>query len=333
MDDSPSIANLKFIEKETYEKGFSSFFETEVKPLLMPLENLRLQKLKEISRRKIIAVGIIAIAIIIETLLFKMGIYDNRDGDGAVPGTIFIISMFFSIFFVKAPGAQYESQVKDTLMPLLLGFYGKFKYEQKGRIAREPLTSSGIIGRFTDYDSLDYVNGNYMNVDFQIESAVLKIKGGDNDILVFGGKILLLKINKTFSGKTIIKKDAGSLFNWIDSRGSDLKQIKLEDPKFEDKFEVYSTDQIEARYLLSPAFMERLLQLAEIYKTKAVQASFIEQNLLITFNNSHSVVINLFQPRSVKESIINTEDIHNFLAQINSIFQIIDTLNLPSHTG
>jgi len=333
MNDFTSLANLKFIEKELYEKGFSSFFETDVKPVLMPLEALRLKKIKEISRRKIIAVGAVMLVLIIEILLFKMGFYDDRDSDGSPPGMFFLISIFLGIFYIKAPGAQYEGEVKDTLIPLLLGFYGKFRYEQKGRIESSTLTSSGIIGNFTNYDSLDYVNGNYMNVDFKIESAVFKTKSGDNDLLVFGGKVLLIKIHKTFSGKTVIKKDAGSLFNWINSRGSNLKQIKLEDPRFEEKFEVYSTDQVEARYVLSPAFMERLLQLAELYKTKTVQASFFDQNLLVTFSNGHSVPINIFQPRSVKESIINTEDIHNFLAQINSIFKIIETINLPSHNA
>ena len=37
--------------------------------------------------------------------------------------------------------------------------------------------------------------------------------------------------------------------------------MKLENPDFEKTFDVYSTDQIEARYLLSPSMMERLLAL------------------------------------------------------------------------
>ena len=60
---------------------------------------------------------------------------------------------------------------------------------------------------------------------------------------------------KDFQGHTTVLRN--SLFK-LSFSGS---RVKLENPDFEKTFDVYSTDQIEARYLLSPSMMERLLAL------------------------------------------------------------------------
>ena len=57
------------------------------------------------------------------------------------------------------------------------------------------------------------------------------------------------------------------------ARPGDL--VKLEDPEFEKLFVVYSTDQIEARYILSPALMRRLVEFRR-WTSGAVHLSFTQ---------------------------------------------------------
>jgi len=45
-------------------------------------------------------------------------------------------------------------------------------------------------------------------------------------------------------------------------RGAALEPVRLEHAEFEERYEVYSSDQVEARALLTPAFMERFMGLA-----------------------------------------------------------------------
>jgi hypothetical protein len=40
---------------------------------------------------------------------------------------------------------------------------------------------------------------------------------------------------------------------------AERKLIRLEDPRFEKEFCVYGEDQVEARYILTPSLMERIL--------------------------------------------------------------------------
>jgi hypothetical protein len=50
-----------------------------------------------------------------------------------------------------------------------------------------------------------------------------------------------------------------------------LEEIKLEDPEIRKNFVVYSTDQVEARYLLTPSFIQRFKRLKTAYGTKKIK--------------------------------------------------------------
>lgn len=53
------------------------------------------------------------------------------------------------------------------------------------------------------------------------------------------------------------------------------QNVKLEDPVFEREWEVYATDQIEARYILTPALMERMLEIKRRFGGKSIEFSFL----------------------------------------------------------
>ena len=94
-------------------------------------------------------------------------------------------------------------------------------------------------------------------------------------VTVFKGQCLVVKFHKQFQGVTKVYRDAGAL-NFFKKLGQMGKgqRVKLEDPVFEKAFEVYSTDQIEARFILTPDFMERLIGLERTFKGKQVRCAF-----------------------------------------------------------
>ena len=83
-------------------------------------------------------------------------------------------------------------------------------------------------------------------------------------VTVFRGLFLVVDFHKEFRGQTMIQTDvAESMFGWLGRKlqnfSGDL--VRLENPEFERAFKVRSTDQVEARYLLTPAMQERLLDM------------------------------------------------------------------------
>ena len=60
-----------------------------------------------------------------------------------------------------------------------------------------------------------------------------------------------------------------------------LKKIYLEDVKLDKIYDIYSDDEVEARYLLNPSLMEKISNLGKTYDGKKLGLSFFGNNLVI----------------------------------------------------
>ena len=74
-----------------------------------------------------------------------------------------------------------------------------------------------------------------------------------------------------------------------------MQPVRLEDAAFEKKYEVYSSDQIEARALLTPAFMERFVALAS-RSGFALPGALAEGNRLVVALPKSLGTGDLFEP-------------------------------------
>jgi hypothetical protein len=130
---------------------------------------------------------------------------------------------------------------------------------------------------------------------------VIGPKGRDMEIKIFEGLFLIADFNKDTKGQTYILPDnaerlLGRAGQSIQSLFKSYGQlVKLEDTEFEKYFAVYSTDQIEARYILSPSLMQNLLE----FRKKGgddVFASFIDGKMYLGLSNGALIRnINLFR--------------------------------------
>lgn len=151
------------------------------------------------------------------------------------------------------------------------------------------------------------------------------------------------KINKKFKRETIVcSKYINPISVFAKGNISYLKnlrliltdkhrQVLLEDSVFNDKFVVFSEDQIEARYLLTPSFMSRLLK----YK-----ASHNSKWLSVFFNNDISPVANVFLDIGINKDFFEINDdplsantYWDILQEIKEILEIIETLKLDQDIG
>ena len=126
--------------------------------------------------------------------------------------------------------------------------------------------------------------------------------------------------------------DAGTVSNFFEKFNlrSGMEKVTLEDSRFESIFGVYGTDQVESRYLLTTAFMERMIKLREINSgINNILAHICNVNLLkINFVIAIPSKTNLFERSSIFGNVFNIEDLHKFLKQINEIFMLIDALRI-----
>ena len=109
----------------------------------------------------------------------------------------------------------------------------------------------------------------------------------------------------------------------------ELKEIKLEDLDFAKKYDVYSGDEIEARYLVTPAFMVRLNNLKIAFDTKNIRCSFFKDNLMIALSTSK----NLFEVGNLFSPVNNYRAIESFYREMRSILGMIEYFKLNEKTG
>lgn len=123
----------------------------------------------------------------------------------------------------------------------------------------------------------------YIKAEYKVETPT---KNGSITTwhTIFDGTMIVTEYNKNFSGMTWVLPDfAESVFGGLIGnflQKSNFSQpgemTRMEDPEFEKLFVVYTTDQVEARYLLTPKIMEKMVKIRNFFQNK-VAFAFVNQ--------------------------------------------------------
>lgn len=317
--------NYKFADEEKSTYKFADHYNKQIFPSVLEFEQKRIVALGSFRYWFIIATIVNAIILIISYKLYKPG-----DDLGDIAFFIFtLVSVIYGLSSI--PLVNYNNTIKDIIFPRIFAFFGpNFSYSRVANVDLNKLQLTGILPSYNRSSSEDMVKGVYQDVNIELYELLLEQKGSKNSrITKFKGMIIQLTMNKKFKGHTIIKNDRGGLVNFFSSSSSGLKKVQLEDSKFEGEFDIFSTDQVESRYLLTPAFMERFLKLKTVMHSQQIEAAFLNNNLILKV----SLLQNKFEPGSVFEPATFEEDVRTILAEMSLIFEIIDVLKLNEKTG
>lgn len=318
--------NSQIHDEEYYrlKERFDDYYNVHLLPLLRKSDVLR--------GRYVASFGVLLAMILIFypfiiLLILQNGINDNDNISGlllAVSGIVIMI--------LCGPMYIYKRKVKPQIMPVFANFFGSFTYQYEGKIDDTLLNQSGLFGKYNTSIGDDYFTGVYDGVCISIAEEKLKLRrkdfrNHDMTTTIFDGICILFEMNKNFKGRTVVLKDM-HVFN-VFNRVAGLQNVKLEDIRFEKYFEVYSDDQIEARYLLTTGFMERMLKLRDLYNGKSIQFSFNNNKLLLAIPTSQD----MFEANSFFRSNINKEKVDLVFEQFYTIFSIIKILKLNQKIG
>ena len=178
----------------------------------------------------------------------------------------------------------------------------------------------------------DGITGVFKDISFELCDATIlkqhKIKSEVEkaQVPIFKGLMLAVKLNKSIRTETVIKSDNFKLFK------IDKNVIKLEDTEFNKKFKVLADNEVEARYILTPSFMERLKNFHKSRKDKTI----------IFFDNSCSESKNMFILTNTgkdnfeipfNKSILNEKYYYNLLKELVDMLEIAVALKLEQNIG
>ena len=186
------------------------------------------------------------------------------------------------------------------------------------------------------YASEDQITGQADKTRFYFSEVKAEYKDESTDSdgrrqvswdLIFDGIIFTADFNKNFIGTTVVrpKNIASTLGSWITkalSSFSDKQVVELENAEFSEKFVTYSTDQIEARYILTPAMMEKLCELNRESRG-SISLSFIYSRVYIAFPMDH----NYFEP-PLKTSILDSDILEKDILIVRFLYDVVKELGL-----
>ena len=331
INEKPLINNgdyQNFVESETFEKGFKEHYYEHLLPLVRSYEIDRIAALKKSQSNKRKAIPFMILMPFFSFFLIFITEFNSNFFEPLIWANIAAYSALYA--YIRRSLTQYSSSIKSQIFPLILKFLGNFEYlSENKKIKLDEYKKYNIIPHHSRSSCEDYIRGDYKSVNLELFEARLERRKKRGYYTVFSGLIIKLSVNKTFKGQTLIKTDKGFVGNWFSQAFNEFPRVHLEDPEFEKIFEVFSEDQVEARYLLTTSFMERLLEVRKIFKSDKMQCSFLDQSLLMLL----PIDKDMFEPGPITEPEDFIDDSKNILREMNSIFNICDTLKLDMNTG
>lgn len=313
----PDINKLK--------KDYYFYYHNVVKPKLSKYEEKRVKKLR-------LFYILLPFLIILPLILGIFGVYlfflcDKKDTLELIIfgfSGIFFLPIFVYNYFFKKP---FEKEIKNSVMKTVLEPFETFKWSQKESITQQQIQYSLLFKMFNCYSVDDNFIGSYKDINVSISEPFLQYVSGSGKNrhchTVFDGVLIQFSMNKTFKSQTVILKDA--LFQ----NSRNMGKVELEDLEFNKMFDVFSQDQVEARYLITTSFMERFKELKNIFKGKDISASFFNNSIMIAIATNKD----FFSLGSLTVPINDGGQIQQFVEELISILSIVDTLKLNTNLG
>jgi len=306
--------------------SLQNFFYENIFPNLKYLEEKRV---KIYTRLKYSVIALFIVTLLV-AFLFK-DIFSN-----SLEFTFILISIPIAIFsfIYKVEISGFSSLFKDEVIEQLVDFIdSSLLYEKNGYIRVVEYKKSSLFPLHVDrYKGDDFVSGNVEGVALrfsEIHSEVEKknSKGKTYWQTIFKGLLFIADFNKNFKGKTVILPDSaesfiGSFAHFFQSFSSHGELIKMDNPEFEKEFVVYSSDQIEARYILSHSLMDSIMRYKKIVG-KNLSISFVGSNIYIAIGFKQK----LFEPKIYK-SVQNFDEVRFYFEVLSMTVDIVNILKL-----
>jgi hypothetical protein len=185
-----------------------------------------------------------------------------------------------------------------------------------------------ILPSYDDVYLQDKWQGIIGDTDFLIYEATLTEEQGSGKsrrtVTTFAGIILRFKFARPFLSTTLVRREGFKFTLFGEDKSFDgqvLERVKMVDPRFEEAFDVYASDQVESRYLVHPAYCERLLELERDFYGSNLAALFRHGDLIVTMEASDMFESAALDPAEDRERLGRT------IEQFASMTRLIQLLN------
>lgn len=340
------------MDVENYKKQFDLVFRSKIEPQIRELEQKRKNLLK-------LTVFLILADFAIPIVLFLL---ESMGYVVSFSTPIVVVLIFVTLIILIKKHKDFRQELKNKLLMNILSVFGRFRYVKEPIIKLPDLQRYGLFADAEHKTDDDIIVGKYKDLDVAINEMNIfkyeKKNGESTKNCVFSGLLLKIKMNKNFSGTTVIRQKPMSYEQLLrnikivnqknngiipsklmsiltspvvkfafsqkeimgqkisfDTKGisftdkksgsktikltqdgismqskysrmdKNLEEVTLEDSDFNECFDVYSDDQVEARYLITPTFIERFKNLSTVVFVLNTYCIFDKGNIYLLLGN------------------------------------------------
>lgn len=312
---------------------------SELEPILRELEHDRTQQVSQfaqITLWSVVVGGLLSLMLV----LFRAGVWSFAP-------LVIALVVIAAVYASKAE--SWRKAFKWRVMTQLVKYVNAdLEYRPDHYIPQYEYELSMLFHNAPDpdrYRGEDLIEGVIDKTDIRLSELHTEYKQVTYDskgrrheqwITIFRGLFISADFHKHFQGITLVLPDTeqswlGGFGQWLQSLSAKLgnqpgELVKMEDPEFERLFKVFSTDQIEARYILTPSMIRRILEFRA--RTNApIRLSFIASRVFIAIPTSH----NYFEPPSFfapANKLLEPETIARYFEELRFALAVVDELNL-----
>lgn len=293
-----------------------------------------LRELRDSTRKKALTVTgvIIATAMVITAALVAAA-------DAFLP-FIPILGIVLAVAIYAAMMHGVKLKYKKLVVPSLLKDIDPgLAYNPTGCIPKEEFRRAKIFSNaISVYAGEDLVFGTYKGIPVRFSELKVQEKHGSGKNTTyhtfFKGIFLIADFNKDFRySHWVLPDTAEAAFGQV--FGNFLQKInlpgrghmtRLEDPAFEKKFVVYTENDVEARYILSPKLMHTMLNLSERFRKGASRIGFAFMNSNVYIAIPIESGRDLFEMPSKGD--LGEETARKTQEELRDILSVFDTMEL-----
>ncbi|WP_230279002.1 DUF3137 domain-containing protein [Croceicoccus sp. Ery15] len=198
-----------------------------------------------------------------------------------VTGMVFIAATAWT----RRPIAEARKSVKDGINRAIAQSLGlSFTIDSLPGTGFRRAKALGMVPRHDRARFEDHWSGEIAGHHFELHEAKLEEKRGSGKnrrwVTVFRGAIITMQYGRGIHSRTLLLREGkhrgffGGRKDAVKLDGERFESVPIVHPEFEDAFDAWTTDPVEARYLIHPSYVERLLEIENSFAGKDICALF-----------------------------------------------------------
>ena len=259
----------------------------------------------------------IVVALVVISLLIVINIVAGREFGGTIP--IGVLLGGIGLAWAQIPVARAVKAVKVGINDAIADALD-LTYSHDAEPGR-PFALAKACKLLPSYDKASFEDewsGRFGDIPFTLHEARLEERRGSGKsrhwVTTFHGLIMSIGYRRRFHGTTLLVRDNahrgffGGKRDSITVEEMQLDYAEMTHPDFEDRFDIYTTDQVEARHLIDPLYVERLIALEASYRGEDVATIFHEGSLVVTLKTGKIFESGSIHARDDRARIAQTID-------------------------